>query len=604
MCELAGFDIETTGLRFDEKGAKILTAVYYTPDKIISAAHASALWEMGGYLKGVGTPRLAGQNILGFDVPWWQYRVQALTYNEFFDTQVAQSLIDENTEDNSLLGNLKRYYPENPDIPLMEEMKKQRKSLGDLDLQQVVAYNRMDSRASYDVAMAQKEILVERKLWYFFVDLMDIGKVLANMMTEGVLVDKSWAEIHAKFSEGEVASHLDNVRYMADEPELNLDSPKQLVSLMFDQMQMPIVKKTKTGQPSTSSAALKELKGLTTDTDVVGFLESILSYREHKKLLGTYYEPMRNTLPGKDGRVRTTYHLGRSRFGGTVTGRLSSSNPNLQNIPRSKAVKGMFIPSYNMRMYDADYSQIELRVAAWYSEEESMLEAFASGHDIHTATLADMEGVTYQEAKDKVDTGEWSEKRSNVKRVNFLILYGGGPHTLVELSRDVGAEMTYKQASKLIARWMDARPDLAKWIEQIHDVARYTGVVQSPTGRVRHLPDAQVNDARALRQSVNFLVQSFASDIMLFAMREVDLIGPRLVREHGALFNGWHRPLMTVHDSVIGEYFHKLEDAGGIEPWLQKAMVEDVQTRLQHGYEITGLPLAVDITTGMTRWGE
>lgn len=605
--KLVGFDIETTGLRHDEDGAEILTAVAYTPGTTISGVMGADFYHLFNGAKDLHGARLAGQNILAFDNPWWIQHVAEWPWStEFFDTQIAQSLLDEECDDNSLLGNARRYVGDDPDIEFMEKMKGQRKSLAGLDLEEVVRYNKVDARVSYLVAEAQWMLLEEYELAQLFLSLMDIGKTLSRMMARGVLVDKQWADQRLLESKLAADEHEEAVRYMTEMPDLNVNSPKQLAELLFEELGMPYVRKTKSGKPSTSSAALKELQSKSDDDDIDDFLGHILSYREHKKLIGTYYEPMRNKLTGKDGRVRTTYHMGHSKFGGTVTGRLSSSKPNLQNIPRSKSVKGMFIPSYGYTMYDADYSQIELRVAAWYAEEPSMMKAFAEGRDIHTATLSDMEGVSYEEAVERVESGEWSEKRSNVKRVNFLILYGGGANTLVELSRDVGAEMNHRQAAKLMDSWYRARPELSQWIKETHLEAQIHGQLTTPFGRVRRLPEAAAlgpEAARQLRQGVNFMVQSMASDIMLLALREVDMIDDHLGRRYGPAFHLYHRPLMTVHDSVIGEFHRNIDEDEQIEQ-LQEAMVARVNDRLLVEYNITGLPLAVDITTGMIRWGE
>jgi len=420
-------------------------------------------------------------------------------------------------------------------------------------------------------------------------------------------VDKQWVQLAADKANDELVRLERKILYMANDKELNVGSPKQLGKLLFEDMQMPVVRKTKGGLPSTASAVIKQLRSFTDNDDVKEFLDAILSFREQKKLIGTYYNPMLTKLTGKDGRVRTTYHLGRSQYGGTVTGRLSSSQPNLQNIPRDKKVKGMLIPSYLYKMYDADYSQIELRVAAWYSRETTMLEAFGSGLDIHTATLADMESIPYEVALANVEEKEiWKEKRANVKRVNFLILYGGGPNTLVDLSRDVGAELSHGQAKELMHKWYAARPQLSAWIEETKAVAIVNRELTTPTGRVRHLPyagDGGQEGGRQLRQGVNFMIQSLASDIMLVALKQVDGLDDWMHKIKGPKPYAYHRTLMTVHDSVIGEFYQDV-DEDYQKKLLTGRMVSNVRDIIEHDYGITGLPLAVDITTGMSRWGE
>jgi DNA polymerase-1 len=609
MSDLMGFDIETTGLRHDERGAKILTAAAWSPDTTANATHLDDYIEriewpiiQGGY-------RLAGQNIIGFDIPWWWAHVAPNYDIDVWDTQVAQSLINEESRDNSLLGNALHWNVEleGVDFDKLIQMKNQRTHLADTPLQDVMEYNIMDAILSFRVAEQQRIVLTESGQLDFFYRLMDIGVVLAKMMWQGVLVDKAFATDQRNQAEYDLERLERKILYMADAPELNIGSTQQLGKLLFEDLGMPVMRKTRKGQPSTASAPLKQLRAHSENEDVKDFLSLILEHREKKKLIGTYYDPMLNKLTGKDGRVRTTYHLGRSKYGGTVTGRLSSSKPNLQNVPRDKKVKGMFIPSMHYMMYDADYSQIELRVAAWYSGEASMLSAFADGLDIHTATLADMEGIEYVTALANVEMhDEWKEKRANVKRVNFLILYGGGPNTLVELSRDVGAELTHTQAKDLMTRWYAARPQLSQWIEDTKAAAIVNRQLETPTGRVRHLPyagDGGQEGGRQLRQGVNFMVQSLASDIMLLALQQVDGLDNWFHMRYGPKPYAYHRTLMTVHDSVIGEFFHDI-DEDDQKHYLYGRMVSNVKDIIEHEYGITGLPLEVDITTGMSRWGE
>jgi DNA polymerase-1 len=606
---LMGFDLETNMLRHDDRDAQILTAAAWNPFTTANATYLDDWIERIHWPIIQGDYTLAGQNIIGFDIPWWWAHVAPDYDIKVWDTQVAQSLINEESRDNSLLGNAIYWNvdTEGVDMDKLFEMKALRKELDERPIQEVMEYNIMDAILSYRVAAKQRIVLADTGQLKFFGELMDIGVILSKMMWQGVLVDKAWARHQKVTAEGDVLRLEKKIRYMADDDELNVGSTQQLGSLLFDQLGMPIVRKTRNGAASTASAVIKELRSSTQDTHVRDFLQSILDYRENKKLVGTYYKPLLEKLTGKDGRVRTTYHMGRSRFGGTVTGRLSSSQPNLQNIPRDRKVKGIFIPSMHYMMYDADYSQIELRVAAWYADEPSMLNAFAEGMDIHTSTLADMEGIDYDAALALVERDdEWKEKRANVKRVNFLILYGGGPNTLVELSRDVGAVLTHGEAKGLMERWYAARPQLSQWIEDIKAAAIVNRELRTPFGRVRHLPyagDGGQEGGRQLRQGVNFMVQSMASDIMLLAIKQVDGIDDWLQKRLGAKPYVYHRPLMTVHDSVIGEFFHDI-DEDYQKRLLEGKMVSNIKYILEHEYQVTGLPLEVDITTGMSRWGE
>jgi DNA polymerase-1 len=323
-----------------------------------------------------------------------------------------------------------------------------------------------------------------------------------------------------------------------------------------------------------------------------------------KKLRGTYLEPLLTKHAGTDGRVHTTYHLGRGYGdhggGGTVTGRLSSSEPNLQNIPRDIVVKGTFVPSLGMRMFSADYSQVELRVAAWYAGEETMLEAFRQGLDVHTATLAELEGVKYEYAHKKVKSGEWEENRALVKRVNFGVLYGVGEYRLVQLMRDMGIQISQKRATEIIDWWYANKKSMAKWIDDVQEIAVNEKRVVTPTGRVRRLPYAGWGkgiEAQARRQAVNFMVQSFSADLMLAALLRLE---QRFAQEGGAQL------LLTVHDSIVGEYYPEDWTDEELTRVAREEMLEGAKEELVKSLGVTervrDLLLDVDVLCSMERW--
>jgi DNA polymerase-1 len=252
------------------------------------------------------------------------------------------------------------------------------------------------------------------------------------------------------------------------------------------------------------------------------------------------------------------------------------------------------VPRAGWRLFDADFAQLELRVAAWYANEQSMLDAFESGKDVHTLTLAQMKGVDYVSATEKVESGEWKDERALVKRVNFGILYGTSAYTLVELARDLGIEISLRKAQKTIDEWFKIRPNIEGWIRTQERRIISHGEIRTPTGRTRHLPGASKMTPFGrgqLRQGVNFMVQSLASDINLMALEAVHSDTDPSVNI-----------LLTVHDSIVGEY-DRHHDEEAIRTWLYDRMVVAVDLKLQAEWDIHGMPLDIDVQTNQLRWG-
>lgn len=623
---VVALDLETTGIAFDEKGAAILTSgVHGSTEHHGPLSYAAlhdqtwddAFWASNAHLRkttrslvlGVpGAPKwtLVGHNLIGFDLPWLIWNNYSVGDIHIFDTQVAYSLIDETGESNSLLNLTKMFNPDlTESIEVMETGKLVRASIREQPLGQVLEYQLHDAKATYALYEPLKQQLVNAGRWELFRFLMEIGKSLANMMARGVNIDVEWIRTHSFVMDEEqkkLATELKEILGDLVPEDFNINSTTQLSELLYTKLKMPVVQKTKSGNPATSESAIRELNALAKrGSSVKDLFAALLKYRGNKKLLGTYMEPLVNKHRGASGKVHTQYHLGKSRFGGTVTGRLSSSKPNLQNIPRDIRVKGAFVPSAGRKLYEADYAQLELRVAAWYAQETSMLEAFAEGRDIHTQTLAEIKGVPYHRAHENVQLGAWKEDRALIKRINFGILYGASAKKISELARDMGVEVSVGKATNYVKKWYEVRPNLRMWISDIEDEILHKYEVATPTGRVRHLPGASRMTGYGmgqLRQGVNFLIQSLASDITLAALRAVD---------DGRLRD--HTLLLTVHDSVVGEYNPRA--------WLEAEFVEEIQTLMTYEAlsalpitddwdrdEVMAIPLAVDVNLNLSRWGE
>jgi DNA polymerase-1 len=327
--------------------------------------------------------------------------------------------------------------------------------------------------------------------------------VLSAMEKEGINLD---VKALAKFSEELEVSVTDLTKQILDlsGEEFNLDSPKQLGEVLFDKMKIvEKAKKTKTGQYSTGEDVLSKLAN---KHEIVPL---ILEYRSLKKLKSTYVDALPELVNAEDGKIHTSYMQ-------TVaaTGRLSSTNPNLQNIPirtiKGREIRKAFIPrNDDFTLLAADYSQIELRIIAALSEDENMQEAFVKGEDIHTATAAKVFGVE----KDAVDR----DMRSKAKAVNFGIIYGVSAFGLSQ-----NLNISRKEAKEIIETYFEQYPKLKAYMENNVTFAKEHGYVETIMNRRRNLND--INSANAIvrghaeRNAVNAPIQGSAADIIKIAM--------------------------------------------------------------------------------------
>jgi DNA polymerase-1 len=544
---------------------------------------------------------IVGHNIVAFDIPWWERLTGTRVAAQWFDTRVAYSLIDETADENTLdfLARKLTGLEKNPDGL-------NRKRLAEYDPAQVLKYNQLDAQISDALFKPLREQLIEANLWDLFLWRMEVGRVLVDMTLTGMHLDLDWIAVQSKALTKEKAEHeawlLDVIGR-----EIKLTSTKQLGALLYSPVASgglgaPIVERSKkTGAPSTSETALKIIRSKTTSAAGQEFIDRLLKFRKASKYLGTYLKPLATKHLGSDGRIHATFNLA-----GTVTGRLSSSSPNLQNQPRDKRIKGSLATSPELRLFNADYSALEVRVAAWYSGEPAWLKAFAEGTDVHTVTLADMEGKPYawvreQLAREEEAEGKlgftWTEKRALIKRVNFGILYGVGAGRLVKLMRDMEIYISYTAAESIIARWSAKHQHVIAWVRKTENEIVKRGQVVTPTGRVRRLPDVDPDTGegkRALRQGVNFMVQSLAGEIALQALLEVN----RTVQHAGGA-----QLLGTVHDSLVGEYHPDDWSDEEMKETLQRCMVADTLAAVESRFGIPPtIPLAVDVKVGMERW--
>jgi len=356
-----------------------------------------------------------------------------------------------------------------------------------------------------------------------------LSKVLSRMERAGVKVDPGQLEAFADNLRKELSDREERIRQMAGVPDLNISSPKQVGDVLFDKMGLdPKAKKSARGQYPTDEATLLAIAWKHP------IVEEILEFRAVKKLLSTYIEPFPSYISPVTGRVHTTFNQAL-----TATGRLSSSNPNLQNIPvrteRGKEIRKAFIPGTpDGLIVSADYSQIELRIMAHLSSDEHLVGAFRNGVDVHAVTASKIFKVPPEEVT--------REERTMAKTANFGIMYGISTFGLSQR-----LHLGRKEAAKLIEDYFASFPAIKSFIADSIEFAKENGYVETIFGRRRYLPDIQASNAniRALaeRNAVNAPIQGTSADIIKVAMIRVD----RRMREEGLR----SRMVLQIHDELL-----------------------------------------------------
>ncbi len=389
-------------------------------------------------------------------------------------------------------------------------------------------------------------------------------KVLAQMEYEGIRLDTHFLGELSKEINTDLIALQTTIFDQAGE-SFNLSSPKQLGDILFEKLKLlSKPKKTKTGQYATSEEVLSQLAS---EHPIVA---NVLEFRALQKLQSTYIEALPREVNPRTGRVHTTFMQAV-----TATGRLSSNQPNLQNIPirtpRGSQIRKAFVPrNEDYTLLSADYSQIELRIIAALSEEDHMIEAFLQGQDIHCSTAAKVFSVPIEEVT--------KEQRSHAKTVNFGIIYGV---SAIGLSQQTS--LTRSQSKELIDTYYQTYPKLKGYIEKQIAFAREHGYVETILGRRRYLPDVysrnQVVRGAAERNAVNAPIQGSAADIIKIAMVR---IAQRLEREHLST-----RMLLQVHDELLFDV---------PKPELE-VVTPLIREEMQQAYKLS-VPLIVEIGTG------
>ncbi|MDD5354002.1 MAG: DNA polymerase I [bacterium] len=405
-------------------------------------------------------------------------------------------------------------------------------------------------------------LLKEKGLDKLFYDIeMPVMEILAEMEYTGILVDLPYLKELSKEIDGKITA-LEQVIYKIAGAEFNINSPQQLSRILFEKLGLPIIEKTKTGA-STNESVLRQLQAMHE------LPKRIIEYRELAKLKSTYIDPIPEMINPKTGRLHTSFNQTV-----TNTGRLSSSEPNLQNIPIrteiGRSIRRSFIPKKECVFISADYSQIDLRVLAHMSGDEHMKQAFHNHEDIHSHTACEIFGLKPEEIDD--------EKRRIAKTVNFGLSYGMSPYGLSQaLGIDAATAKDY--IDKYFARFSGVK----EYMEKIVEKARHDGFVTTLLNRRRYLPEINAKDRNirsfAERVAINMPIQGTAADIIKIAMIN---IAKKLKQE-----NFQSKMLLQVHDELI------LEVPKAEVKQLEQMIKQEMETALK-----LDVPLEANVSIG------
>ncbi|WP_224485044.1 DNA polymerase I [Robertkochia aurantiaca] len=568
-CQSACFDTETTSLKSLEA-------------ELVGIAFS---WSAGkGYYLSLPEDREETLSILEEFRPFFEHKEiekvgQNLKYDikvlsnygirvdgPLFDTMIAHYLINPDMRHNmDLLAETYLRYSPMPIEKLIGKKGKNQRSMRSVALEEQKEYAAEDADITMQLKQLFEKELKERNADKLFREIeAPLIKVLAAMEIEGINLDETYLRSLSKALNDDIAK-LEKQIFEAAGEEFNLASPKQLGPILFDKLNLvDKPKKTKTGQYSTAEDVLS---GLAKDHQIVA---DILYWRQLNKLQSTYVDSLPNEVNPKTHRIHTVYSQAVA-----ATGRLSSNNPNLQNIPirteRGRQVRKAFVPRNEAyTLLAADYSQIELRIIAALSQEENMIRAFQEGEDIHASTASRVFNVPMEEVT--------REQRSNAKTVNFGIIYGV---SAFGLSNQTSLNRT--EAKELIDTYYETYPKLRDYISsQIH-FAQDHGYVETILGRRRYLKDInsrnQVVRGAAERNAVNAPVQGSAADIIKIAMINIQR---RLEEEQYQT-----RMLLQVHDELVFDA-HKEE--------LEKVS-RMIRQEMESAYTLS-VPLKVELGHG------
>ena len=553
--ELDAMDAEIVGMSFSFE-ANTAFYVYTAPEE-----REKVVQEFRAFFENENIEKIAHN--IKYDLKIIEkYGVQVK--GQLFDTMIAHYLITpEGKHGMDYLSELYLNYKPISIETLIGKKGKAQGSMLDLEASQISDYACEDADITFQLKQIfEPEIQKEHLKDLFYNMEMPLVRVLKDMEAEGINLDVPALKKFSIELETDIIALEKEIKEIAGVQDFNLDSPKQLGEILFDHMKIDAkAKKTKTGQYKTDEDTLSKLEA------AHPIITHILNYRSLRKLKSTYVDSLPELVNKTTGRVHTSYMQ-------TVaaTGRLSSNNPNLQNIPirteKGKEIRKAFIKrNDDFSLLSADYSQIELRVIAAISQDENMIAAFKSGHDIHAATAAK---VFHVDAIESVTR----EQRSSAKAVNFGIIYG---QSAFGLSQNLGISRT--EAKEIIDSYWEQYPKIKKYMSEIVDFAREHGYVETIMKRRRYLADIVSANAIvrgfAERNAVNAPIQGSAADIVKIAMIHIyDEMKKQNVKS---------KMLLQVHDELVFDV-HNSE---------KEIMEKIVKEKMEHAVSI-GVPLDID----------
>lgn len=480
---------------------------------------------------------------------------------QVFDTFIAAYLIDPTSETYEI-SELADNFLGMQNVPSYEELvgkgKSQKRWLG-LDENTRVDFLTRRAHILYEAYDVLQKELDKNDMQILFNDIeMPLVKVLFDMEREGIKVDLEKLQAYGKELDALIEREAERVYELAGE-SFNINSPKQLGVILFEKMDIPPIKKTKTGY-STAAEVLEKLR------DGYPIVEHILAYRQYTKLKSTYVEGLIA--------VMTSEHKIHSSFNQTITatGRISSTEPNLQNIPvkleMGRRIRELFIPSSDEYIFlDADYSQIELRVLAALAGDENLIHAFNEGIDIHTLTASQVFHVPFEEVTPL--------ERSNAKAVNFGIVYGIGAFSLSE-----DLKITQKEAAAYIEGYFEKYPKIKEYLDGCISFARDHGYVKTIFNRKRDIPEINSKNFNlrefGKRKAMNTPIQGTAADIIKLAMVHVH----QALRDEGLK----SKVILTVHDELLLEVYRPEQEK--VAKLLKEKMEQAVNLKVAMSVEV------------------
>lgn len=490
-----------------------------------------------------------------------------------FDSMIAEWLCN---PDSRMLG-LKSlaWIKLNEEMTRIEDLigtGKNQKSMDQVAIAAVAPYAAADAVMTLRLTGPLQESLQEHNAGKLFADLeMRLIPVLAKMEENGILLDETLFEVFGKELEEHIAKLETQIFHLAGE-EFNIGSPSQLADILYKKLNLVPPggsRKTSTGKLSTAAGVLEEMRR---DNPIV---DLILQYRELTKLKSTYVDALPLQVNPRDGRVHTSFNQV-----GTVTGRIASQNPNLQNIPTrteiGRRVRQGFIAPPGSRLLAVDYSQVELRIMAHIAQDKAMMDAFHKGQDIHATTAAAIFDVPLEQVS--------KAQRRHAKAINFGLIYGMSPFGLTRTT-----DLTLAEAENFVAEYFKEFPGVKAWLDRTRVEAAQQGYVETLLGRRRYFPNLKAGTNYMMRQreereAINAPIQGTAADIMKLAM----LALPPALEKAGLKA----KMLLQVHDELIFEVPE--DEVAATIPLVRQAM--------EGAYQLS-VPLLTEARVGQN-WGE